>query len=260
VFLFNRSKRKYFAACEYWVYLPGEEMPEQDAIMTRMIAQNPHSRSGHSAIGAKEGILFSDIRLHLGLVLRSKNTHVFRPDLFQDCIEPSAAVLEGLSKAHSLLKARYVSEEPLTDDRHLQFMPHMADAVAELARGLVVYDVVAERLFTSDEFMKLLSEDLSVTRFDAHVRTVWQKDVHSGHAETKGLVKKGIPELCTDDAHLDQQVLVCEVLTEAAKQLWDLPDIPPDLQISAFEDHFRLEISPTRTGPFRVRILRMMQP
>lgn len=232
-------------------------MPEQDKIMTRMIAENPYSRSGHSAIGPKEGLLFSDIRLHLGLVLRSKNTHVFRPDIFRSTLEPSPAILSALSASHSMIKVRYISEEPLGNDRHLQFLPHMASAVTDLGGALAIYDVTAERMFTPEELHKELSANLEVNNFDFHVNVVWEKDLRAGHAETKGLVKKGMHELCTEDAHLDQRVLVQEVTMEAARTLWERNELPPQVEVIAFGDQFRLEIIKTRSGPYKARIFRV---
>ncbi len=232
-------------------------MPEESQIMTRMISQNPYSRSGNSAIGPKEGILFSDIRLHLALVLRSKNTHVFRPDLFRNSLEPSVEILEGLANAYSLVKVRFISEQPLLDDRHLQFLPHMAAAVCDLGQGLLIYDVSAERMITPQEMNDLLATDLDATRYEVHVNVVWENELRSGHTETKGLIKKGLPELRTEEAHLDQRVLVQEVMSEAARTLWQLTDMPPQVEVAAYGDNFRLDITQTRTGPFRARIFRM---
>ncbi len=226
--------------------------------MTRMVGQNPYNRDGHLAVGKREGIIFSDIRLHVSLVLRSKNPHVFRPDLFKDSLEPSAEILSALAASKALIKVRYISEEPLTDDRHLQFMAHFAGAYLDLGEGLAVYDVVAETLRTAEEYRSVLECKMPATDFDGNVRIVWHKSLHSGYAETKGLLKKGIPELKTDDAYLDQQVLVSEVLEGAARKVWETSEMPQAVDVAAYEDSYKLEIFPTRAGPFRVRILRVM--
>lgn len=255
--LFAQKKRKYFAACEYWVYLPGEDMPNQDDIMTRMVARNPYGKGGRSAIGPREGMMFADVRLHIAQVLRSKNPHVFRPDLFRETVEPSAAVLQRLAASHSLVKARFIAVEPLSDDKHLQFMPHLADALSFLGKGLAVYDVVSENLLTAEEFSGLMAADVDAARFDVHVRVVWEKGLHSGHSETKGLIKKGLPELLTEEAHLDQRVLVNEVMEQAARRIWGMEEPPREMELAAYEDQFRLDISPARSGPYRVRIMRL---
>jgi hypothetical protein len=258
--IFGPRKRKYFAACEYWVYLPGAEIPDQELLMTRMISRNPYARGGELPITKREGLIFSDIRLHISLVLRSKNPHVFRPDLLGEPLEISADALKALADSQSLVKVRYVSEEKLTDDRHLQFLPHYADSVIFLAKGLAVYDVVAERLYLPAEFAAILSQSVKVTSFDAHVRVLWHKELASGNARTKGLIKKGFPELQTDEAHLDQQVLVTEVMEQAARQIWDMDEVPKEISVNVFDDEFKLEIQPAKTGPYRVRILRIYQP
>ncbi len=123
VAIHRRQKPRYFAMAEYWVYLPGDRMPLQDDIMTLMVASNPYGRGGRSPIGTAEGLVFSDIRLHIALVLRSKNPHIFRPDLFEEHIQPTKEILESLSAAQSLVKLRFASDIPLKDKRHLQFPP-----------------------------------------------------------------------------------------------------------------------------------------
>ena len=113
------KKPKYFACAEYFVYLPQEAMPDQDQLMDRVIKGGPYGQP----ITSQEGILFSDIRLHLGLILRSKNPHVFRPDTFETHITPTQEILGELSNARAAVKVRYLSEEPLADKRHLQLLP-----------------------------------------------------------------------------------------------------------------------------------------
>ena len=98
-----------------------------------------------TSLPKNEALIFSDVRLHIALVLRSKNAHVFRPDLFEEHVEPTVELLEGLAGSKSFAKIRFISEEPLKDHRHLIFLAHAADAIADLAKGKVIYDVVAER-------------------------------------------------------------------------------------------------------------------
>jgi hypothetical protein len=119
IFMVLRSKRlagKYLATAEYWVYLPSEKLPKQEDVMSLVLG-------GNSPIGPAEGLLLSDIRLHIALVLRSKNPHVFRPDLFDDHIEPTAELLKRMGESKSLAKIRYLSEDRLKSDAHLQLLP-----------------------------------------------------------------------------------------------------------------------------------------
>lgn len=251
-----RPRRRYFAACEYWVYLPGVASPSQEAVMSRMVRDSPYA----PAIGPREGMMFSDIRLHVALVLRSKNPHVFRPDLFGSHIEPSAEQLSALADSNSIYKARFISEEPLKDDRHLQFLPHMAAAAADLADGRIVFDTVAERLFTPQWLHERLLEDGNAARPDLHVRVVWTSAGASGQAETRGLVKVGLPELVTEPAAADQRVVLASVLEDAALQLWNARSVPPTMRVEAYGDDFEIHISATKKGPYRARVYRAQRP
>src|SRR5579885_1987197 len=87
----RKRPRPFFAHGEYWVYLPSEDMPSQEEIMNRMLLGNPHRIDGKLPITKNEALIFSDVRLQIALVLRSRNAHVFRPDLFNEHVEPTAA-------------------------------------------------------------------------------------------------------------------------------------------------------------------------
>src|SRR5471030_3227986 len=82
--LWRTHQTGYLASAEYWVYLPEAEMPEQNLLLERIVGRNPYSKRGFTPIGTEEGLILSDVRLHIAHVLRSKNPHVFRPDLFED--------------------------------------------------------------------------------------------------------------------------------------------------------------------------------
>jgi hypothetical protein len=251
---FGQKKQKFFAACEYWVYLPGEQLPPQDALMTRLIAENPY---GRSAIGPREGLLFSDVRLHISLALRQKNAHVFRPDLFSEDVEVRPELLAGLSDAKSFVKLRYISEEPLKDARHLQFMTHLADAVAALGSGSMIFDVVCERLMLPSELTEALAENPDATRPELHLRVIWRREGGTAHAATLGLMKKGIPEIVSAEADLDHEVLLQEVLLQGATQIWNQGTLPEEVTVSCFHDQFQMQLSHGRKGETTARILRI---
>src|SRR5437870_8476526 len=80
----RKKEPKFLSSNEYWVYLPGDRMPDQTQVMARVIGDNPYKQRGKNPVSPREGLLLSDIRLHLALVLRSKNPHVFRPDMFDE--------------------------------------------------------------------------------------------------------------------------------------------------------------------------------
>lgn len=244
-------KPKYFAAAEYFVYLPQEGMPEQDRLMDRVIKPGPYGQP----ITAQEGILFSDIRLHLALILRSKNPHVFRPDTFESHITPTEQILGELAQAKAAVKVRYLSEEPLPDKRHLQLLPYLAEAVAVLGGGATIFDVSAERLIRLEDLQKDLAEDSDATRPDLHLHIFSHPDTAGMVVETRGLVKIGLPELRTRPIESDMRILAVSIVEEAARQVWLLGALPDELDIEAFGDHFIVQIEPD-SRPAEVQILR----
>lgn len=256
-FLLQRSKSsRFLAAAEYWVYLPGVQMPSQDAMLTRMVGKNPYSQRGRDPIGQSEGIILSDVRLHIALVLRSKNPHVFRPDLF-DHVEANAEQLQDLADAKSLVKLRYISEEPLTDKRHIQFLIHAADAMAEIGHSRLIYDAISEKLFTKSELEAELSRSVDATGSDLHVRPLWTEETGECRARTLGLRKIGVEELRTGPMEADEQVLITQVIGQAVEQIWSLSSIPESVEVDAFDDKFRLVFTKSKDGFADIRILRM---
>lgn len=249
--------RRFLAAAEYWVYLPGEMMPIQEDVMTRMVAQNPYSRRGQSPIGPSEGLVFSDVRLHIALVLRKKNPHAFRPDLFEPNVDPTAEHLQRLAEAQSFVKLRYLSEEPLKNRQYLQFLLHAADAYAAIGNGVLIYDQTCERLLTRDEMAALLKSNFDATLPNLHTRVVWARDGDAGRVETRGLRKVGHPELATPPVEPDQRILVTHVMESAIERLWGEPSLPEKVEVDAFDDHFRILIEPGRDQQALARILRV---
>lgn len=240
---------KYLAVTEYWVYLPGQKLPKQDDVMSLVL-------QGNSPVGPQEGLLFSDIRLHVALVLRSKNPHVFRPDLLEDHLEPTADQLTRLSDSQSVAKIRYLSEDKLKTDAHLQLLPFMAYAYCKLGQGGAIYDVSAEKLMTTEELQSQL-RDRNARRPELHLNIIWRRGLEGGHAETKGLIKKGIPELVTADVHTDERLLVTGLLEEAAKQLWISDQFPEKVEVESYNDLFRLLLGTPKDGKSEVRIMRV---
>ena len=250
-------KPKFLSTNEYWVYLPGDKMPDQIAVMSRVIGDNPYKRRGRNPVTPREGLLLSDTRLHLALVLRSKNPHVFRPDLFDDHVEPTAKILEDLSDSQSLVKVRYISETPLKDRSSVQLLPHLADAVAELGAGRVIYDCMKEEIVSRESFQTLLDSNMDLNVAELQVRPVWRRAEHGGWAETRGLRKIGLPELATERMESDEQVLVTEVLGDAARKLWDSGELPEKIDVKLFDDEFQILLSKPKERVSSVRILRV---
>jgi hypothetical protein len=252
----RRSKPTYLASAEYWVYFPGEQMPDQNEVMARMVGRNPYTKQGRSPIGPAEGLLFSDVRLHIALVRRSVNAHVFRPDLFAD-VEIDAESFQALNDANSFAKIRYLSEEPLPDKRHLQFLMHASDAVASLGNGSLIYDRTAERMYRKADLERLLAENLDVTGPEFHLRTVWNPEPHGGRVETKGFRKIGRNDLRTETIESDEELIVTAVMEEAAGKIWEKSPEGDSVEVEAFEDHFRVVLEKSNVEPTPVKVLRI---
>lgn len=248
---------KYFAACEYWIYVPHETLPNQEAVMTAMVAQNPHARPGFTPIGPREGIVFSDIRLHVSMVLRSKNPHTFRPDLFEEGVEVSADSLTALASAKGFVKLRFISESPLPDRRHLTFMVHLADAYARLGAAVAIFDVVSETMYDPAEFHALVGADADAARPDLHVRIDWRSPLGAGKATTRGLIKVGLPEVQTALASPDMRQLVTEVLRETAHQMWHSGSGDGPVLVEYFGDKFEVTLAPVKGGGREAHIVRI---
>lgn len=255
----RRHKSDYLAIAEYWVYIPSNKMPSQDEIMTLMVRDNPYHRRGVSPIGPAEGILFSDVRLHMALVLRSKNPHVFRPDQFDDHIRPAKELVDALKQSVALVKIRFASDIPLKDKRHLQFLLHAADAVAEVAKATVLFDLKAELLLSRIQVQKILRENFDATGPEIHTDVVWKQTLRTGRAETRGLTKIGVHELQTGDLEPDQQVIAVSVLTEAVRCIWDKGALPEAVEVAAFGDTFRLQFEKMKDKVTPVKILRVQE-
>lgn len=250
----------YFLHTEYWVYLPGDDLPEQDAIMDWLLKRNPHRIGGKMPIGKEEALLFSDVRLHIALVRRTRNAHVFRPDLFEDHVEPSPERLTALSNSHSFAKVRYISEERVRGPQHLVFLPFAAEAIAQLGDGTAVYDEVAEKLYTAEEFSAELDRTPDPAGADFHTRVIWKRSQAGGFAETRGLAKVGHPELVTEEMNHDQQVLVTAILEEVVRSLWSSEVVPEEVDVRYYDDPYRVLIKPKRRGLAEVALMRLPAP
>jgi hypothetical protein len=248
----SQSHPSFLAHAEFWVYLPEAKMPPQDALMTRMIQQNPH---GSGLIGPREGLLFSDIRLHIGLATRAKNPQLFRPDLFEPRALPTPEILRRLAESQGLAKVRYVSEVPLKDDRHLQFLAHCADSLAALGSGGVIYDVVLERLMTAEDFSSALDKNGDCTTFEGNTETWWTGE-GTGIGRVTGLTKIGLPDVVTPISPSDQRVLILELIEEVARRLWMNREVPSMIEIERYGDLFQVELSPVSRDQVEARIHR----
>lgn len=234
---------------EYWVYMPGEDAPSQEALMRQLL------QSG--SIGPAEGLLFSDIRLHLALIRKDKNAHLFLLDLLEEAVPLDEARLDDLANAKSLYKVRYICDPPAKDDRHLRLLPHIALASARVTGSTMIYDLVQRRVFSTDELAELLVRGQDSARVEVHARVRWSGS-QEPRAETRGLSKKGLRELQTEAMEADEENLVTFVLGEAAKAAWSAGEMPACVDVEYFGAEFEVRpIEKVRNpGDPNIRILR----
>lgn len=237
----RRAKPKFLLHMEYWVYLPGDTLPPQDEVMMRLIDSK--------AIGPAEALLFSDVRLHIALVLRSKNGHVFRPDLLAPYVDATPEQLALLADARSMAKVRFVSEEPVPDRRYLKFLPQAARIVAEIGGGSLVYDPIGERLLMPE----------ALREGDAGPNVRWVAEASGGHVETLGLKKLGLPEIRTAPIAADERWIVSEVVGQVAQDAWKKGELPPVALAEAFHDRFKVDLVVGRDGVASARVHRIQE-
>lgn len=255
--LFKRQKEPpYLAMAEFWVYLEGKKVPSQDDLMTRMIQENPYARSGASPLGPKEGLMWSDVRFHMAVAKREKNAHIFRPDLFEGHVEPTAELLEALGASQVMVKLRYVSHQRLPDTRHLQFLIHATESVAALGGSRVIFDLVGERLMCPHWLAKKLEENNDGARRELHLRVIWRPGPHGGVAETRGLSKIGLPEVSTPETMEDHRVVAVQVLEDFADRVWETGEIPEQSTVDLYGDRFHVMVTRKKKGPWEAKILR----
>lgn len=251
-------KSKHLTHAEYWVFIPKPELPKIEKLMDRMLQANPHNRPGRSCITTREGMLFTDIRLHSALALRSKNVACFRPDLFSSTTEVEPEALKLLSDCEAFVKVRYVSEAPLPDKRHLQFLPHYADAMAELAEGKVVFDSICERLITAVTFHQELKDAPNHERMDKHFRITAKQGTEEWTLSTKGLRKIGSPELIAHEIPSDERQTVHSVLEEISGRIWEGHLLGAEQEVELYGSKFKVRVAKQSLVEAEVTIQRVV--
>lgn len=254
--LVGKRVKGYLAIAEYWVYTDDTVLPPAERLMDRMINANPHNRRGAPAIGAREGMLFTDIRLHLGVALRDKNPALFRPDLLDSEVEPTAEILAEFSKANAMVRVRYVSEVPLKDFRHLQFLPHYADSVAQMMGGSVVLDRITNQVWSAGEFHEHLSNTPNMERPEAQILIKWIEVADECRIETRGMAKIGMPEWRTESLPIDEKVITTALVMRATSSIFRNPSLAPPYEFEEFETTYVVEPGEVENGFAKVRLFR----
>lgn len=252
----GRRKPGYLAVVEYWIYSNALRIPPTEAVLDQLVSKNPHNRPGRSAITAREGILMSDIRLQVAIAKREKNPHAFRPDLFDEFAEPSAEVLDRLARCSTLAKAKFVSQVPLSDRRHVQFVTHLASTLARMLKSELIFDTVSERFWLVEELEAELERSNDAERPDLHVRVVWQETTDGCSARSLGLRKVGLQDIRSGLQDRDHEVIVTDILHHAACRLFAKGAEGLPLEYAAHDDVFEVSPESSSDGLLTVRLVR----
>ncbi len=235
--------------CEYWVYGRVTKRPSDKQLLERLLKNNPHYKKGSVPIGSREGVYYSDVRFHIGIVPKETNQLMFRPEVIgEPDSEPSPDIIRRASDSQGILRVLFVSEkEKILNKSHVQFITHATDAVGEISNGTVVFDVEAQQFFTKEEFYEMLQKDNDGTRFDLQVVVRWKETPQEGCAFTRGMAKIGLPDLLMEGVPHDHKTLALYIVQTVAKNCWDAVDLTP-MEIEGYGEMFFVEFGVPRVA------------
>lgn len=242
-------KPRYLAVIEYWIYT-SDSVPVNVGGSVAKLTRN-------GTLTPAEAALASDIRLYASQVMKEQNPHLFRPDLFDGAIEPTAESLAAIASCNRMIKLRYLSDVPLADLRHVGFLPRLAVELARTKKSEAVLDNVSQKLYTPVSLEQSLLDGEDRYAPGDHLRSYWEPMLDGGRAVTRGLLKAGIQELETPETRADHRLLVTEVLSQAADKLWRGEANPNLIHVSCYDDLFVVRVKPTKNGPSLARVLRL---
>lgn len=203
---------------EFWIYSPVEECPNDPEILKRVLGESPHRAS----LGKQEGLVLSDIRFHIGRVKPENNPYIFRPEALA---EPDANVPENtaelLENCVALFRVTYLSEQAMDSRPALQFSWHATDAIAHLTGSRLVFDTVAQRFWPEKSLFDALQQDGDARRFDVNVVVRWKDTADESRAFTRGMTKRGLPDLEMRGVPGDHKTIALFLLEAAARRVWD---------------------------------------
>ncbi|MEI7985601.1 MAG: hypothetical protein WCI55_08225 [Armatimonadota bacterium] len=246
------KKPKYLAHAEYWVYSKAVELPSTEKLMIRLVGSNPYIQQGQNPIGGAEGLVLSDVRLKIALVLQKKNPKLFEGRLLPEAIADHHEFVNDVGSFNSIVKLQYVSTTKLKDKRHIQFLMHAADAAAEIAGAGWILDKITGTLRTKQEQAEILQNNFNVTKLEYNVVLKANED---NTFSSYGLMKAGIPDFDTHIVSSDQVQLVREILNKYMALSWERGEPFPD-PIKEYDDDFFIIQKPTKSGRSMMRIVR----
>lgn len=229
--------------------------------MTRIIGQNPYNKGRFQTIGPADGLFMSDVRLSIALVRKEKNPHLFDPTDLVTAAFADNGLSEAMVEAKTLVRLSYISEQPLRDRRHLQFLAHAADAYASLTGSILILDPVAGIPRTKSDMESWLSSQLDLTVPQGQVQWDEERSEDTVRWKSRGFVKLGYPEIETYDISADQAMLTRELLESLTKSHWYGPLTPEnDAEAELYGDRFVFVLEKTKSpNLMMLRILRLQE-
>lgn len=248
----HRRKQPFLAHAEYWVYSTAINLPTTEKLMIRLVGENPYIQQGANPIGGAEGLVLSDIRLKIALVLQKKNPNLFEGKLLPESIADHHEFVNDVGTFKSIVRLQYISTTKLKDKRHLQFLMHAADAAAEINESNWILDKITGTLRTKAEHAEILQKNFNVTKLEFHVRLDEGED---NTFSSYGLGKIGIADFDTHPVSGDQKQLVREILEKYMALSWERGEAFPD-PIKAYDDEFFILQTKPKKGRTVMRIVR----
>lgn len=233
---FAARKGRYLAHVEYWVLSPGTKLPDLTETMAAVMQ--------HPSITPSEGLLFSDVRFKIGLILAEKNKNAE--------LLTRLDYRDAFARAGSAIRVQYTSETKLDNLKHLRLCMHVASAIAKQVGALSILDVVADRLWTVREFEGTLVSAGQSSAIETHVKIIEQDDCSF---KVNGLQKVGVPDLHTLPVERDKLLIARRILDQYAEKSWEAMT-PNSEPIEEYGDQFLLLRVPTKPGIESARLLR----
>ncbi len=225
---------------EYWIWSPVVDLPQMVALHRRLIQYNPYNQGEEMALSTSEGLLLSDIRLHIGISTRAKNPHVFSPQFFSDEAKAPVGAVEAMEKSQALMIARFASEQPMPDRGYIHFLTHLADALADYAKADLIYDREGLRFWTREEWKALMMRDNARPDLDKHYQVHAVEEPSGWWIHTHGLRKYGLPDLEMIEVSREQRTACTDIIRQMAERAIADPSTLSDGEVEYYGRQHRV--------------------
>jgi|GEM_PF-476047 len=190
----TRNGRRHQAIAEYWIYAPGDAIPEWESIRNRMAAREPNLDRKPSATEMLQAFLDKQ-ELAVDYILRIKAPELFEypEDLIpRNSREFSDGDHKILQEARMIARIRLSTRRQSSVD-HLRSIVQLTEAIREETGG-VVQDAVSHVLWGADAWMRV-ADGRATDLVSTHIRFEALEESGSVWIHTHGMAKFGIPDV-----------------------------------------------------------------